>query len=127
MKYFTMFAPYCVFTSPLARAPSVHSVAQPHPERHDQATQCIVGLHLKGGSFCLLRASYSALSTHRAMVIERHKQTSTLVVKLLRALWQQLSTFVLFLFIPFPFLFFVRPEHVMMMPFFIPGLFYLQH
>lgn len=42
IDYFTMFAVYasfCVFTSLLGR---VSSVAQQHPERHDQATQQIL-------------------------------------------------------------------------------------
>lgn len=49
MDYFTMFAvcaSYCVSTSPLALASSVCSVAQPHPERHDQATQRILTAYI---------------------------------------------------------------------------------
>lgn len=40
--YFTMFAvcaSFCVSISPSARVSSVRTVAKPHPERHDQATQ----------------------------------------------------------------------------------------
>ena len=49
MDYFTMFAvcaSYCVFTSSLAQASSVCSVALPHPEWHDQATQPILPAYI---------------------------------------------------------------------------------
>lgn len=49
IDYFTMFAvcaPYCVFTSPLLGASGVRRVAQPHPERHDQATRRILTAYI---------------------------------------------------------------------------------
>lgn len=49
MDYFTMFAvcaSYCVFTSPLARESSVCSVALPHPEPYDRATQRILTVYI---------------------------------------------------------------------------------
>lgn len=48
---------------------------------------------------------------HKAVVTERHKQTSFLTVKLLSALWLQLSAWYLFC---------VRPAHVLMPFFFSP-------
>lgn len=97
LDHFTMFAvraSFCAFTSAWAGASSVCSVAQPHPERHDQATtvnshslHCELRLII---FFCEHRVP--TLGAHKALVIERHKQTSTLAVKLLRALWLQLST-----------------------------------
>lgn len=55
---------------------------------------------------------------HKAVVTERHKQTSFLTVKLLWALWLQLSAWYLFC---------VRPAHVLMPFFFSIGLFYFEH
>lgn len=87
---------------------SVCSVAQPHPEQHDQATQPILTAYIWTEAH-YLRASYSTLSTHTAWSLRHgHKQTSILVVKLFA------SSVVA---IVHSYLSCERPEHVMM-PFF---------
>lgn len=78
-----------VFPLPYERLVS----AQPHPKRRapSNATNSH-SFRLNWRSLCLLRASHSTLDTHKAPAIERYKQTSILVVKLLRALWLHMST-----------------------------------
>lgn len=57
------------------------------------------GFHLNWGSLCLLRVWHSTLSTHKGALIERHKQASILVVKLVWALWLRVSHVFFFSFL----------------------------
>lgn len=94
MDYFTMFAvfaSYCVFTSPVCTSVSClhsHILNDVH-----QATQRILTASIWIEAHYVFWGHRTPPSTHtNSPVIEGHKQTSILVVKLLRALWLHLST-----------------------------------
>lgn len=95
MAYFTTFAvcaSYCVFHFPSQHERLV--TALPHPQRPALSNPAKApSFHLNWGSLCLLRVLHSTLDTHKEPVIERHKQASILVVKLVWALQLYLSTF----------------------------------